>query len=160
MILFQQIPHLPVVGELAPDVMFRRADGSSLPLKSLRGRVVVIEFTALNCPPCRELAPKLEEFAAKHPEAVFLTIATDPPANLPRLTALRGKDARTELVQDSYDPDRSKMAVWKFGNVAVPTMFVIGPDGRMASRLIQQGVDGLSHVAERIAWAMKKRTAP
>jgi len=156
MMFFYEEPKLPAVGEIAPDVAFRRIDGSLLRLTSLKGHIVVIEFTALNCPPCRTLAPKLEEFADKYPEVTFLTIATDPPANLAKLVSLRGKGARTELVQDAYDPNRSKMAIWKFGNVAVPTMFVIGRDGRIASRPIQLGIDGLPRVADRIAWAMKK----
>lgn len=160
MIFFQVAPSPPVVGDRAPDVEFRRQDGSALRLASLRGKIVVLEFTALDCPPCRELAPKLEALAAEQPDIVFLTISTDRPEATPRLLALRGKDAKTVFLQDAYDADRSKMAVWKFGNVAVPTMFVIGRDGTMASRLMQGGIDDLPRLKFRIEWARKRPETP
>ncbi|RYG31703.1 hypothetical protein EON81_22295, partial [bacterium] len=94
---------------------------------ALRGKMVVIEFTAYRCSPCREFEPKLEGFARTLPKVVFLAVSTGPDDELSRLAALRPKDARTILLQDPYDKERSKMGVWKFGNVGTPTIFLITP---------------------------------
>jgi len=153
MIFFQvPIPQLEI-GDTAPNISLHRHDGSTLKLSQLKCKVVVLEFTSLNCPSCRELDPKLEAFAAKYPDVVFLTISTDSPADSAKLLAIRPKNAKTVFVEDYYNKDRSKMGVWQYGNVGTPSLYVIGPSGQIASHLMQQGVDSLPHLAERIAWA-------
>lgn len=144
------------VGDVAPDVTFSRPDGAALRLSSLRGKIVVLEFTILVCPPCRALAPRLEALAEKEPEVVFLTVCTDAPDAAAELLRERPKGAKTVFVQDVRHDDRSKMAVWKFGNPGFPSLYVIGRDGRMASRLIMGEVDDLVRLKARIAWAKAK----
>lgn len=156
MIFLPLVQEMPVVGRPAPDVAFRRTDGSMLRLSSLRGKMVVLEFTAYACAPCLTFAPKLEAFAKAHPNVVFLTISTGPESELPRLAALRGKDARTLLVKDPYDEARAKMQVWKFGNVGTPTMFLITPKGNVGSRALQDGERDLPYLRSRMEWVGKR----
>ena len=147
-------PPSPVVGDRAPDVAFRRPDGSTLRLASFRGRVVVLEFTMLACPPCRALAPRLEAMAAKHPGVVFLTVCVDTPEATAELLRLRPKDARTTFAEDLRQPDPSRMAEWRFGDLGYPNLFVIGADGRLASRSMMEDLERLvPHLERRIAWA-------
>ena len=156
MLLFQT-PSAPdlVVGSPAPAITFQTADGRSLTLESLKGKVVVLTFTGYNCPACRTLEPKLAELAAKDRDVVFLDVSVDSPEFFPKLAALKAKDDPIKLVQDPYNTDRSKMGVWKYGNVATPTMFVIDRKGRMASLANQECVDGLTRLQYRIEWAQK-----
>lgn len=146
----------PKVGRPAPDVVFRQSDGKPFRLSSLRGKMVVLEFTAYACAPCVKFAPKLEAFAETLPDVVFLTISTGPESELPRLASLRGKDARTLLLKDVYYEERSKMEVWKFGNVGSPTMFLITPKGNVGSRAMQGGEEDLPYLRSRIAWVIKR----
>jgi peroxiredoxin len=44
----------------------RRIDGGTLALESLRGRVVLVNFWALNCPPCRIEMPELEKLHRRY----------------------------------------------------------------------------------------------
>ncbi len=157
MILFQSPPPPPIVGDRAPDVAFRRPDGSTLRLASLKGKIVVLEFTMLACPPCRALAPKLEEMAGKHPEVVFLTVCVDTPQAAAELLRQRPKDARTTFVEDLRQHDKTKRPNWKFGYLGYPNLFVIGRDGTMASRFMMEGIGTLlPHLESRIAWAGKR----
>jgi thiol-disulfide isomerase/thioredoxin len=137
--------------------VFRTLGGNDLSLASLKGRIVVVTFTSYHCFSCRLLDPKLEDLAVHNRDVVFLDVSVDSPADFSKLVQLRKKGDLTQLVRDIYSADRSKMAVWKFGNVATPTMFVIDKQGRMASAGNQDGTDGLSRIQFRIEWARKRK---
>ena len=62
------------VGALAPDFRWIDPSGSARTLSGLRGRMVVLNFWATWCVPCREEMPALERAAVMHPEVTFLEI--------------------------------------------------------------------------------------
>jgi peroxiredoxin len=133
--------------------VFKSLAGRSLALKSLHGKIVVLTFTAYDCPPCRTLEPKLKAFAHQSHGVVFLVISGDKPAAFSKLKARWANESAVQLV---HDPANS--AAEKFGSVPTPTMFVIDRNGRLASKENHGGDDGMKRLAERIEWA-KKRTA-
>ncbi len=58
-------PHL-ARGEAAPEFKVERLVGGELTLSSLRGRVVVLDFWATWCPPCRAELPWLMKLARRY----------------------------------------------------------------------------------------------
>jgi thiol-disulfide isomerase/thioredoxin len=61
------------VGSLAPDFEWNAPDGTTRKLSDLRGKIVVINFWATWCVPCREELPALNR-VARGGDAVFLTV--------------------------------------------------------------------------------------
>jgi thiol-disulfide isomerase/thioredoxin len=58
----------------------RRLDGSSLPLESVKGKIVVLSFWATWCAPCRELEPLFNGVArtyAGNSDVAFFAVSTD-----------------------------------------------------------------------------------
>lgn len=67
----------PVDSGLAPDFKLTSFDGQNLTLSELRGKVVIINFWASWCPPCREEAAYLEETWRKYKDQGVVFIGVD-----------------------------------------------------------------------------------
>lgn len=61
---------------LAPGFSLQDLDGKRVNLSDFRGKVVVLDFWATWCVPCIASFPAMKKMVEKHPEVVFLFIAT------------------------------------------------------------------------------------
>ena len=107
-----------------PDVALTDLDGRPLPASALAGRVVLVEFWATWCPPCRSTLGWLGELKKKHGDRVaVLALSVESPR--PDVKALVAK-LGLPLVWAEGTPER----VRAFGDVsAVPTLLLYGRDG-------------------------------
>ncbi len=71
-----QIP-APQEGFLAPDFALETLDGEEITLSDLRGKVVLLNFWATWCPPCRSEMPSFQEAYAKYEEEGFVIVAVN-----------------------------------------------------------------------------------
>src|SRR4051812_16324837 len=115
----------PRVGEAAPDFQLTLVDGTHVRLSELRGKVVLLNFWATWCVPCRAELPLLDGyFRVAQPEGLRVFAATTedsvPLARLQRLFAAMAMGAVRNL-RGPYQPI----------NGAVPTNFVIDRAGRV-----------------------------
>lgn len=60
----------------APDFNLIDLSGKRVSLESMSGKVVVLDFWATWCAPCIAAMPAMEKLSKRHPEVVFLFIAT------------------------------------------------------------------------------------
>ncbi|MGH7177629.1 MAG: redoxin domain-containing protein [Tepidisphaeraceae bacterium] len=118
-------PAMSLVGNPAPDFALADLDGKQVSLSDLKGNVVVSDFFATWCPPCRASLPHLDKLAAAHrgkgvvvyaidlseDREKVLQFITDQKLSLPVLLDSEGKTARSYLVQP------------------IPQTVVIGRDG-------------------------------
>jgi cytochrome c biogenesis protein CcmG, thiol:disulfide interchange protein DsbE len=124
-----------IAGEQAPDVALTLLDGSTLRLADLRGKVVVLNFWASWCAPCREESPTLEAFSKEAGEEVAVVgvgIRTDNDADARAfvrqygLTYPIGRDTDTDL--PGVGPIEAAFGIPS----AYPATVFIAPDGRVS----------------------------
>lgn len=116
------------VGEMAPGFTVEMFDGSKLTLNELRGKVVLLNFWATWCPPCREELKHVQKeiidrFAGK--EFVFLPISRGEEHST--VAAFRQKMGYTfpmglDSAQTIYD---------RYASTYIPRNFVIDRNGKV-----------------------------
>lgn len=122
---------------LAPDFTLERLDGSRVTLSALRGKVVVIDFWATWCPPCRAEMPWLVELAKRlEPRGVvFVAIdEDDPPGQVPLVRQFAQEVPGLERFAVLGNPDIETL----YGVRSLPTLFVVDREGRIAERFVGQ----------------------
>jgi thiol-disulfide isomerase/thioredoxin len=64
-------------GDTMPELRFSRLDGSNVTLSSLRGQMVLINFWATWCGPCRAEIPTLNSVVGRYPKLKIIGIDAD-----------------------------------------------------------------------------------
>jgi thiol-disulfide isomerase/thioredoxin len=112
------------IGANAPDFEWAGDDGRILRLSSYRGKVVVVNFWATWCPPCRQEMPVLQRVAASEPDLVVLEVDLMEPAD-------RARSFLDSLGLDRLQPvfDSDGATTRRFGVLSLPSTFFIDKDG-------------------------------
>ncbi len=127
---------LAAVGDLAPDIIARRRDGSSLTLSSLRGRYVLVYFYPKDdTPGCTAQACGLNDNLAALTEsgADVIGVSTDSWESHTRFAEKYG--LQFALASDGDSAIRRAYGVGKVLGIFPATQrvsFLVGPDGRVA----------------------------
>jgi peroxiredoxin len=111
----------------APDFALPARDGGELRLSDLRGQVVMINFWATWCGPCRQEMPLLQQIHAKYEPLGFTMLGVNvEPDSAAAQTWLKGMPVRFPILFD-----RKSEVSASFGVEAMPSSVLIDREGRV-----------------------------
>ncbi len=140
----------------APGFTLPAVDGSELKLSDYSGKVVLIDFWATWCPPCRKSIPDLISLKKEYGSKGFEVIAISLDSDDPRMNTKKDVPSFVKQYGLNYPVVYGNQSVVSaYGNItSIPTSFLIGKDGKIISKHIGL-VDKAVYVSE-IEAALKK----
>lgn len=114
-------------GATAPDFTLRSAAGPNLRLQEQRGQVVLINFWATWCGPCRQEMPQLNKLYDKYRSAGFVLLGINIDDDTRRATDVAAKLGLKFPVL--LDTDKAVSRLYDLGTM--PTTVLIDRDGRV-----------------------------
>jgi thiol-disulfide isomerase/thioredoxin len=120
----------------APNIVVQNGDGGSVDLASYRGKVVLVDFWASWCPPCKTSFPALDalyrEYVAKGVEVLAVNVDER------RRDADAFLSAHPHRLTVLFDPKGAAPAA--FGVKGMPTSYIIDRNGNI--RFTHMGYSG------------------
>jgi cytochrome c biogenesis protein CcmG, thiol:disulfide interchange protein DsbE len=146
----------PTLGQPAPPLLVPQLDGRLFDLKALRGRVVIVNFWATWCSPCRAEMPRLDAFYREyHARGVeLLGLSVDE----------RSDEATVRTVMQQFHYPAALAADARqngFGPaVAVPMTWIIDASGIVRVRLIAGNAVTEQTLTQRVVPLLRGVAAP
>ena len=132
--------------------------GSTVSIKGLKGKVVVIDFWATWCGPCVAEMPKMKKiYAEYHDKGVeFIGVSLDQPKEQGGLDKLKAFVAKEEIPWPQYYQGNGWQSEFSksWGINSIPCMFIVDQDGKLAS------VEAREQIETLIPALLKKNAAP
>jgi peroxiredoxin/outer membrane lipoprotein-sorting protein len=134
------------VGKAAPGFALRSLDGREYRLAELRGSVVLIDFWATWCAPCRRELPHIERLHRELADRGLVVVAVSAES---RERVERFLDERRFTFAALLDPGRDVHSA--YGVQSIPQVFVVDRDGNVAAHLVGARSEGELRAALREA---------
>jgi thiol-disulfide isomerase/thioredoxin len=118
----------------APDVTFTTIEGKKISMASLKGKMVLVNFWATDCPGCVKEIPALvdvyKEYQAKGFEVIAVAMPYDPPAQV--LNYTKQKALPFPVMHDGFEE-----ITQAFGGINLtPTTYIFDKQGNRLQRII------------------------
>lgn len=133
---FKKLAFKEDLNKPAPVFTLKTIDGKEVSLESLKGKVVIVDFWATWCPPCRREMPVLEQYykSNKYKNIAMIAVSTDRAetiANVPEFIRTNG----ITFTVAYGDPEVQKA----YGVQSIPSLFIIDKNGNI--RYLHIGFD-------------------
>jgi thiol-disulfide isomerase/thioredoxin len=134
---FSDDPHLATLA-MAPPFRLVTSDGQEMQLDDMNGKVVLIDFWATWCGPCKETLPEMQRIArdyANDPLLVIISVSTDADAG-----AWRAFIQKNNMTWPQYRDANNSLST-AYGVTAIPRFFTIDTNGTLKSEQVGSGAD-------------------
>ncbi len=119
-------------GDIAPDFTCSDQSGKQQRLSALRGKVVLVNFWATWCSPCREELPSLQVLQKKFPSNDFVILALSVDDSWEPINRFMAQHQFTIPVYADFD---KKISI-RYGTVMYPETYLVDKQGRVAYKVV------------------------
>src|SRR5438067_790816 len=135
----------PLVGSPAPEIVLKDLQGRDVKLSDLRGKIVLVNFWATWCKPCKEEMPAMQASYDKLRDKGFVVLAVNELEDTARVAEhIRTHGHTFEVVMD-----QNNQVANMYGVVGLPASFLIDPQGIVRER-ISGSLLTESHIQEMV----------
>jgi peroxiredoxin len=123
------------------DLTFTATDGTQVDLAALRGKVVLLDFWATWCPPCREEGPNVVAAYNKYHDRGFEVVGVSLDQDKEELNQFA---ANNGMVWPQYFDGRGwgNSLAQRFGVHSIPQMWLLDKKGRVITKDGRNDLDG------------------
>src|SRR5947208_12869411 len=132
----------PLVGSPAPEIALKDLQGREVKLSDLHGKVVLLNFWATWCKPCKEEMPAMQASYDKLRDQGFVVLAVNELEDIDRVIEHVRTHKHTFLVAMDHD----NRVANRYGVVGLPASFIVDRQG-----IVREKVFGSLLTEERIA---------
>ncbi len=118
----------------APTLRLKNMDEEFVDIKDLKGKVVVVNFWATWCPPCRREMGSLERLHLATKDKNVVVLAVNIGEDIETVFSFLGTVEPSPSFPMLFDPDAESMGRWKV--LALPTTYVVDPEGTVVFRAV------------------------
>jgi thiol-disulfide isomerase/thioredoxin len=148
---FSDDPHLATLA-MAPPFRMVTSEGEELQLDDMNGKVVLLDFWATWCGPCKQTLPEIARIAkdyANDPTLVVISVSQDADAN-----AWKTFIQQNNMTWPQYR-DANNALGSAYGVSAIPHFFTIDTNGILKTEQVGTGADVRSVVSDLVKKAHK-----
>jgi peroxiredoxin len=122
-----------LIGQTAPDLTLTDMQGQKVSLSQFRGKVVILNFWATWCPPCREEMPSMEKLHLDYQDKGLVMLAVNVEQNGKEVVAdfLKKTPYSFPILLDEDQVVQNSYGVFRF-----PESFIIDRNGVVIERII------------------------
>ena len=124
-----QTPSSPIK---ALDFTLPSLDGSTVSLKALQGSVVLVNFWATWCPPCKAEIPSLEKLYSQYKSKGLKVLAIDVAEDKTTVSAF----VSANKMETTILLDASGQTAGAYGAQSIPLTYIIAKDGSVVGRTL------------------------
>jgi thiol-disulfide isomerase/thioredoxin len=135
-----------------PDLDLEGRDGGGIRISQLRGNVVLVNFWATWCGPCRAELPLLQDLYNKYSDRNFTVLAVNVDTDRDRVAPFLKTNNLTLPIYYANANDVSALT-WQ----GIPTSFIVAPDGKLEKAYVGYSPNIEKEWIERVDKYAKKR---
>ena len=141
------------VGDMAPEFEVKMFDGKMVKIKELKGKVVLINFWATWCGPCRqELTRVQKEIVDRFDGKDFVFLAISREDTYEQVKQFREQNGYAFPM--GLDANREVFS--KFATASIPRNFIVGKEGKILYSSIGYSTESFAELIQKLETFLEK----